>query len=575
MSRSRTLSIEIVGDAKGLSKAFGEAERKADGFGAKVGKGAGIAAVGVASVGVAALGAAAIFGPAILKMGGQLEAMGVKSKTVFGDSVGDVEAWAESNAKAMGLTNEQLVGAAASFGDLVKPMGFTADEAARMSTEALDLAGALSAWTGGQRSAAEVSDILAKAMLGEREELKSLGISISAADVQQRLYEKGQQDLTGAALQQAEALATQELILEKSTDAQKAWNDGSMDGIKAQNEMKASIGNLQQSLVEALYPAMQAIVPVVTEVATWLGENLPVAMAAVKEWVDENWPKIRDGIVTALEYVKGYVDGFVTTVTALWEQHGDRIMTVVKAAFDFFKGYVENILQVVRGVMDVVMGLIRGDWSEVWNGIKSIFGGVWDQIVNTLRYALRLIGMALDIAWETAKGIFSDAWESIKETVSSGIDAVVGFAKALPGRMVGIFSGMWDGIKTAFKSVINWVIRAWNGLEFSVPGVSAFGKTIGGFTIGVPDIPEVRHSGGFAGGPTFAGMADDEVAAILRRGEVVLTPGQAAATARGGGNTFVFSPNVPPNVDMIELGRVFVEAVGQFEQVAGSSWRAA
>jgi hypothetical protein len=574
MSRSRTLSIEIVGDAKGLSKAFGEAERKADGFGAKVGKGAGIAAVGVASVGVAALGAAAIFGPAILKMGGQLEAMGVKSKTVFGDSVGDVEAWAESNAKAMGLTNEQLVGAAASFGDLVKPMGFTADEAARMSTEALDLAGALSAWTGGQRSAAEVSDILAKAMLGEREELKSLGISISAADVQQRLYEKGQQDLTGAALQQAEALATQELILEKSTDAQKAWNDGSMDGIKAQNEMKASIGNLQQSLVEALYPAMQAIVPVVTEVATWLGENLPVAMAAVKEWVDENWPKIRDGIVTALEYVKGYVDGFVTTVTALWEQHGDRIMTVVKAAFDFFKGYVENILQVVRGVMDVVMGLIRGDWSEVWNGIKSIFGGVWDQIVNTLRYALRLIGMALDIAWETAKGIFSDAWESIKETVSSGIDAVVGFAKALPGRMVGIFSGMWDGIKTAFKSVINWVIRAWNGLEFSVPGVSAFGKTIGGFTIGVPDIPTL-HSGGFAGGPTFAGMADDEVAAILRRGEVVLTPGQAAATARGGGNTFVFSPNVPPNVDMIELGRVFVEAVGQFEQVAGSSWRAA
>jgi len=68
-------------------------------------------------------------------------------------------------------------------------------------------------------------------------------------------------------------------------------------------------------------------------------------------------------------------------------------------------------------------------------------------------------------------------------------------------------------------------------------------------------------------------MADDEVAAILRRGEVVLTPGQASATARGGGNTFVFSPNVPPNVDMIELGRVFVEAVGQFEQVAGSSWR--
>ena len=620
--RSRTLKIEILGDAKGLSKAFGEAERKAGGFGATIGKGAGIAALGIASVGVAAVGAAAIFGPRILEMGGQLEALGVKSKTVFEDSVADVESWAEKNAKAMGLTNEQLVGAAAGFGDLIKPMGFTAAEAAKMSTEALDLSGALSAWTGGTRSAAEVSEILAKAMLGERDGLKELGISISEADVQARLLKNGQDGLTGAALEQAKALATQQLIMEKSADAQEAWNNGSMDGIKAQNEMKASMASLQQGLVQALYPAMQAIVPVITEVATWLGENLPVAMDAVKKWTDENWPKIRDAIVTALEFVSGYIEGFVTTVTALWQQHGDRIMTQVMTVWEYVKATVESAMKVIQGVIDVVMGLIRGDWSEVWEGIKGIVDGIWSQIRNLVETAMRTIGLVLDMAWETIKGIFRDAWESIKSTVSSGVSSMVGFITGIPGRILGTVSSLWDGLKLGidaakdyvklgidaivgfvtglpgriargigdgfnalwdnFKAVINRIIDGINSVR--LPGVTIGGwdppgpgPEIPSFTTPALDpFPNINrlHTGGFAGGPTFAGMADDEVAAILRRDEVVLTPGQAAATARGGGGaTYIVNVSAPPNVDMVAVGRVTVEAIKEFEQVAGDAWR--
>ena len=55
--RSRTLAIEIVGDAKGLSGAFNEAERKADGFGrgmASAGRAGALAFAGVAAGAVAA-----------------------------------------------------------------------------------------------------------------------------------------------------------------------------------------------------------------------------------------------------------------------------------------------------------------------------------------------------------------------------------------------------------------------------------------------------------------------------------------------------------------------------------------
>jgi hypothetical protein len=219
---------------------------------------------------VGAIGSVVAFSGTIIKAGAEMEAMDAKSETVFGDSLGRVTNWADTNAKAMGLTSREAINAGASIADLLKPMGFTEEAATDNSIALLELSGALSAWSGGTRTAAEVSQIFTKAMLGEREELKSLGISISEADVQARLSAKGQEKLTGASLAQAKALATQELIYEKSTDAQKAWADGSMDGVKAQNEAKSAVTRLTEVLNESLYPVLVDLVPVIAATAEGL-----------------------------------------------------------------------------------------------------------------------------------------------------------------------------------------------------------------------------------------------------------------------------------------------------------------
>ena len=63
-------------------------------------------------------------------------------------------------------------------------------------------------------------------MLGEREQLKSLGISINQAEVDARVLANQQKGLTYATEQQAKAVATQQLIYEKSEDAQTAFEEG-------------------------------------------------------------------------------------------------------------------------------------------------------------------------------------------------------------------------------------------------------------------------------------------------------------------------------------------------------------
>lgn len=262
--QARTASLSMRSAQESLAKSnkkatesTGDADRSMGGFS----QGAGVA--GVAAVGVGAAVVAA--GMKIGDYAGKLELLKKKSATVFGGELGRVQTWAAENARAMGLTKGEATGLAAGLGDLLIPMGFTRKAAADMSTATVGLSGALAEWSGGTKSASEVTEILSAAFMGERDGLNQLGISITQAEVDAELLAKGQQDLTGKQLQQAEATATQKLIMEKSTDAQKAFADGAGSLARQSAEAKAKLKEMGETLATKAAPTLQKIATFVND----------------------------------------------------------------------------------------------------------------------------------------------------------------------------------------------------------------------------------------------------------------------------------------------------------------------
>lgn len=262
-----TIKVEFIADAEHLRRVMAndiprDAQTMADkveAAGRRMSRAGDVMSVGVTAPLV-------LIGKSAAETALQFEQMSQKAETVFGSSVNTVRSWADANAAAMGLASDQAVGLAANFADLLVPMGFARDEAAQMSTDVIGLSGALSEWSGGTRSASEVAQILSSAMLGERDALKGLGIAISEADVTARLAAKGQQELTGAALEQAEALATSELIFEKSTDAQAAFAAGGNETVRAMNEAKAAMSEASAEIGRELLPILADVAGVVADV---------------------------------------------------------------------------------------------------------------------------------------------------------------------------------------------------------------------------------------------------------------------------------------------------------------------
>lgn len=146
-----------------------------------------------------------------------------RAAIVFGDELGFVQSEADKLAGKMGATNHQFTAMAANTADLLIPLGFLRKDSADMSVRLQSVAGALDEWTSGTVGLTEVSNILTKAMLGEMEQLKTLGVAIRQDSIEFRDLVKQKKEDTDVTDGQARALATLDLIYEKTADARTAY----------------------------------------------------------------------------------------------------------------------------------------------------------------------------------------------------------------------------------------------------------------------------------------------------------------------------------------------------------------
>ena len=483
----------------------------------------------------AAAGAGAIAaGVHLFNTGARLEQMGQKAATVFGSQLGSVQKWADETAHAMGLTTREATGLAANFGDLLVPMGFTRKAAADMATDVVGLSGALSQWSGGTKSSAEVSEVLAKAMLGERDGLKELGISISEADVQARLLKNGQDKLTGSALEQAKAQATQQLIFEKSTDAQNAFAKGGSPLLSAQAKIKASLFEVRDELAVKLLPAF-------AKGASFVAEKMLPAFARFSGWMQsEVVPVVKDlasEFSARLQPIIEKVGGFITTrLVPVFQQIADVVQTkvfpIVSGLAQFFvtqlvpavlKIYA-NVATKLRPVFDQLVATFRAkvlptvakvlDKFEEWRPtiqkvilvVAKIIGKVLEFaatiLAKVLPPAIRFTGWLIatlipaimtSIEW-VAKIIGKVIWFGDKVLEAGGkvaqfagkvkekIGLAVGYVRGIPGKIIGAIGDLGRLLFDAGKAVIQGLI---DGIGDKIGDLK---NMLGSVTSLIPDI---------------------------------------------------------------------------------------
>lgn len=224
------------------------------------------------------------------------------------------------------------------------------------------------------------------------------------------------------------------------------------------------------------------------------------------------------------EYIFPWVQQMVDIFAPILSEAIKFVVDAFATAFARISDTVSAVIRILKGLCEFVTGVFTGDWEKAWNGIKDIFGGVWDGIVGVLKGAVNTV---------------IDMINAVLRAVALGVNAII------------------DKI---------------NALSFTVPD---WVQGIGGETIGFnfakfdpPQIPKLARGAVLPANNPFLAVVGDQ-----RRGTNVEAPLEtitqaviAALSQLGGAQEFTASQPIEVKLD----GQVLYRAMAKIEANRGA-----
>ena len=322
----------------------------------------------------------------------------------------------------------------------------------------------------------------------------------------------------------------------KAVDAIKEW--WSQNGERIINEAKAVLLALW-SVIKYIFSRIWEIVVKVfgivkdivldalkTVASLWnkYGEKI---WATVKRVFKEIWKVVKtcfdiivDAVLKLLNHVKPIWEKIKELFASLWDTIVNLYQTL-KPIFDLIGGVVMTLLGVVMGVINgiiqalgplieavldvgkavldiikVVCALLRGDWAEaweymksfalnIWSAIKNIFLGIWEFIQGFCdgigKFFENLgvnIGAIFKSCWDGISSFFVNIWEGICSVCTWIWDKITGLFKSIGDFFANLFKEAFNWGKNLIENIGDGIKKAW---DWVVDGVKDIGGAIKDF----------------------------------------------------------------------------------------------
>lgn len=297
--------------------------------------------------------------------------------------------------------------------------------------------------------------------------------------------------------------------------------------------------------IAAMVPVMMPLISTVLSLAATLISQLAPVITTLITALLPMFVSIFGSLVNAVAPLISIIAGVLIPII-------QSLMPVVVTVFGVIANVVTSAMQIVQGIIQVVTGVISGNWSAVWSGMGNILSGAWSLIKSIVSGGIALIGSVIGAglslvqslwsgAWNGLKGLVSSAWSGISGAVSSGIGGMMGLISGLPGRITGALGNLGGLLVNSGQSLIQGFINGINNMIGSV--TSAASNLVSKVRDFFPFSPAKRGAFAGRGYTTYSGKAltQDFAKSIAgNSGAVARAASLVAARAQG-----ALVPDVP------------------------------
>ena len=437
------MGVEVASLYAKLGADVGEFNRKMSSSESRIsslGKRLGGVAAGVGKMGLIAAGGIAAAGAAVggiglklASLGSDVEEMQSKFDVVFAGISDSVAASVDQIAQQTQRNKFELRGFAASFGDTLKPMGFTTQQAAEMSQQLTKLAIDLSSFNNIPLD--EAFQRIQSGLVGNHENFLKFGVIINETTLKEELARMGAEGLTGALLEQAKAQARINLLMRGTTDAQG-------DAIRTADSWENTMRSLKSTLRETAQTMGIELLPLMTPLLADFRDMVKtVAPTAIERFRQVIGFLASPGLANT-------VSGLVTGLKGL----GSQLLRVAGPMRDAFGGLFSRLS--IAAKSGGAGGFLAQMGDELANVGKSLIGWLATTALPAVIGKLGELGQAF-LLW--ASQLWTDSlWPGIQSTWSAFMAWITDPARKT--ELLTLLSSAW----TAFTE---WAGDTWAGIR--------------------------------------------------------------------------------------------------------------
>ena len=166
-----------------------------------------------------------------------------------------------------------------------------------------------------------------------------------------------------------------------------------IDGLQPALDVVAGIANWFAGLDENQQKTIMTVIALIAAVGPFLvifGKTITLVANVTKVF------KVLQVALSAMSFnpivagIVGLIAAFVLLYTKCeWFRNG--FNTFMKGLLSIGKTQIDAIKRVFHGFIDFIAGVFTGDWSRAWNGVKDIFGGVFDSFTGLAKAPLNAV----------------------------------------------------------------------------------------------------------------------------------------------------------------------------------------
>lgn len=205
-------------------------------------------------------------------------------------------------------------------------------------------------------------------------------------------------------------------------------------------------------IIQAVLPILIQILNMLTPILNMIVSLLTPILNLIISLVEPILNLIMSAITPLINIFMSLINTVLQPIMPILQALANIFTSVLGAAIQAIQPIVQSLISIFQGLIDFITGVFAGNWSQAWNGVVQVFGGLWDGLVAIVKAPINAVIGLINGA--------INALNSISVTIPEWVPVVGGntFGINIPNIPMLATGGFTDGVSIAGEEGMEAVI---------------------------------------------------------------------------------------------------------------------